>query len=138
MKLPHYSSNKLVNVNLAEYVIDWERAVSKPQKAVTDFVRPFWIADYVLSELRIPGSLFRLDIVNITKMIVIEVSPDSVHKNFNPFMHKDRAGFLKKLKADQAKIKWIETAGFQYVELTDSDIKNLSSELFQTKFDIYL
>lgn len=138
MKFPKLNSNSLVNVNLAEYKIDWDHKVSAPQKAVVDFLKPFWISDLVLAELRIPGSLLRIDITNIDKKIMLEVSPKSVHQVFNLWIHKDRAGFLKKLKADQQKIAWIEKAGFQFVELVDEDIKNLSRELFRDKFNIIL
>lgn len=138
MKLPKLYSSKFVSVNLAEYSINWDYAVSKPQKAASDFLRPFWAADLVLSELRIPGSLLRIDIVNITRKIAVEISPDALHKNFNPFLHKNRAGFLKKLKADVKKNEWIESVGWQLIELTDNDIKNLSKELFLTKFDVVL
>jgi len=95
VKLPKLNSSTLVSVNIAGYLIDWDKVVSKPQKQVSDFLRRYWAADCVLSELRIPGSLLRLDIVNVSKKIVVEVSPDSIHKNYNPFMHGDRRAFLR-------------------------------------------
>lgn len=138
MKLPKLNSRSLVSVNLVEYVIDWDRVISRPQKATSDFLRPFWCADLVLSELRIPGSLLRIDLVNVTRKIAVEISPDALHKDFNPFLHKNRAGFLKKLKSDVKKNEWIESVGWQLIELNDKDIKNLSKELFLTKFDVVL
>lgn len=137
MKLPN-KSGKMVNVSIGQYLIDWDKTISKPQKKVSDFLRPYWCADCVLSELRIPGSLWRLDIVNVTKNIVVEVSPDELHKDYTEFLHGSRAGFLKKLKADGDKLRWAESAGFQYVELNSSDIKNISADLFAEKFGIYL
>jgi hypothetical protein len=137
MKLPN-KFGKMVNVSIGQYMIDWDKTISKPQKRVSDFLRPYWAADCVLSELRIPGSLWRLDIVNATRKIIVEVSPDELHKDYSEFLHKDRAGYLKKLKADGEKLRWAESAGFEYVELDSSDIKNISAELFVEKFGIYL
>jgi hypothetical protein len=113
--------------------MDWSRKVSAPQKKVSDFLLPYWSGDIVLLEFRIPGSLLRIDILNISKKIAIEVSPDSIHRNFNPFMHKNRSEFLKKLKSDQDKINWCEKSGIFMVELVDSDIETLSVETFSVK-----
>jgi hypothetical protein len=124
---------KEVSVNPQEYIIDWDTKVSKPQKKVTDFLQPYWKSDLVLQEFRIPGSLLRIDLLNVTKKIIVEVSPDELHSNYNPFLHKDRAGFLKKLKADNQKMDWAERNKFLFVELTSLDIKNLSIELLVSK-----
>lgn len=122
-----------------KYLINWDREVSKPQKKVKSFLRKFWGARVVLEEARIPKSLFRLDLFNITDGIIVEISPNAVHCDFNPFFHKNRAsGFLKKLKADTAKRDWALKNNFQYVELFDEDLKNLSRELFLEKFQISL
>lgn len=133
MKFLKLNSNHLESVNISKYKIDWDRKVSAPQKKVSDFLRPFWSGDIVLLEFRIPGSLLRIDILNISKKIAVEVSPDSIHRNFNPFMHKNRSEFLKKLKSDQDKITWCEKSGIFMVELVDSDIETLSVETFSMK-----
>ncbi len=119
-----------VSVNPSQYIIDWEREVSKPQKKVSDFLRPFWKRDLVLCEFRVPGSLLRIDLLNVTRKVIVETSPDEVHKNYNPFLHKDRSNFLKKLKADNQKMDWAEKAGYVYIELDSNEIKNLSVETF--------
>lgn len=137
MKFYKLNSSKQESINLSDYKMDWNRKVSAPQKAVSDFLRRFWEFDTVLLEFRIPGSLLRIDILNISKKIAVEVSPDSVHKNFNPFLHKNRSEFLKKLKADIAKIAWCEKSGLTFVELNDSDIKTLSADTF-AKFGVAL
>lgn len=136
MKLPKLGGKTLVNISVGQYLIDWDKTISKPQKKVSDFLRPYWNADCVLSELLIPGSLLRLDLVNTTRMIIVETSPDELHRNYNEFLHRNRAGFLKKLKADEKKRLWAEKAGFEYVELDSHDIKNLSKDLFLTKYGI--
>lgn len=124
---------KDVSINTSQYIINWDTKVSKPQKKVTDFLQPYWKSDLVLQEFRIPGSLLRIDLFNVSKKIVVEVSPDELHSNYNPFLHKDRAGFLKKLKADNQKMDWAERNKLLFVELNSGDIKNLSVELLVEK-----
>lgn len=126
-----------ISVNPNQYLIDWDKEISKHQKKVSDFLRTFWQKDLVLCEFRIPGSLLRVDLMNVTKKIIVETSPDEIHKNYNPFMHKNRANFLKKLKADNQKMDWAEKAGYTYIELDSNEIKNLSAETF-AKFGISL
>lgn len=138
MKLKKLNSSVEVNVNIANYKIDWEQKVSGPQKKVTDFLRQFWEYDYVLQELRVPGSLLRLDIVNITKKIIVEVSPGSTHDKYSKFIHKSRCGFLKKVNADADKKKWAEQNKFSFIALGNEEIKNLSKEMIEEKFEVII
>lgn len=78
----------------------------------------------------IPGSKLRADLINLTTKIFLEVSPNSTHKKFNPFMHGSRIGFLGTVKRDEQKRVWAEQNGFQYIELTDIHLKNLTKETF--------
>ena len=140
MLLKKYNSEKKINVNLAKYKIDWDHKVSGPQKKFSDFVYPFWKNHVILSELMIPGSRKRCDLVNITRGYVIEVSPESTHGTFNKFMHGSRAGYLKRIKADLDKQTWAESNGFKFVEVTDVDLldENLNKEYYEEKFGIIL
>lgn len=124
---------KEVSVNPANYLIDWDKIISKPQKKVSDFLRPYWQGQMVLSEFRIPGSLFRIDIFNVDAKVMVEVSPDELHKNYNQFLHKNRSGFLKKLKADNKKYEWADKAGYLLIELDTISIKNLSKDILAEK-----
>lgn len=138
MKFKKLNSSVEVNVNIANYKIDWEQKVSAPQKKVTDFLRQFWEYDYVLQEFRVPGSLLRFDIVNITKKIIVEVSPASTHDKYSKFIHKSRGGFLKRVKSDADKKKWAEQNEFSFIELGTEDIKNLSKEMIEEKFEVII
>jgi len=129
---------KLVTVNVSKYRVDWQRKVSAPQFAAKSFLFPYWRNDIVLEELRIPGSLFRIDLVNLSKKVIIEISPRSLHVNYNKFMHRNRAGYLKKIKSDAEKLKWAEKSGFKFVEFYDEDLANLSPEYLKEKFDLDL
>jgi hypothetical protein len=128
-----------VNFNPAQYKIDWERKVSGPQKTVKDFLFKFWKNDIVLEEMLLPKSgKKRLDLVNLSRKVIIEVSPDSVHLEFNQFMHGSRAGYLKKLKADSEKMQLAELNGFKFIELNDEHLNNLTKKMFKETFDLDL
>lgn len=138
MKFKKIDSNTEVSVNTSDYRIDWDREVSKPQKKVKDFVRQYWSHLNVLEEFRIPGSKLRIDLINLTDMVAIEVSP-AQHFSYNAFLHKgDKLKFLSGIKRDCSKKNWCEKNGFNYVEITDEDLKNLSVELFEEKFGVIL
>ena len=139
MKFLTLSGKGTKNVNLTPYLIDWTgRKVSKPQQKVKDFLFPFFKTDQVLEEFLIPGSKLRVDLMNIDRKIVIEVSPKQ-HFEFNPFLHGgERLNFLSQIKRDEQKRKWVEKCEFRLVELTDEDLKDLTKERFRDKFEIDL
>ena len=127
-KLNH--PNTQVNVNLIKYAINWTEGGSKPHLKVKQFLEPYWRFSQVLEEFLIPGSKLRIDILNVSQKIAIEISPSSSH-SFNPFFHKSRAGgFLASLKRDQGKEEWILENGFQYICLGDEDLKDLTISRF--------
>jgi hypothetical protein len=121
---------KIVNISVSKYLVDWDRKVSKPQLATKLFLRQYWETSTILEEFIIPGSRLRVDLINLTTKVFLEVSPNSTHKKFNPFMHGSRIGFLGTIKRDEQKRVWAEQNGFHYVELTDLNLKNLSKETF--------
>ncbi len=128
---------KKVNVNVGEYLIDWNKAVSKPQKHVKDFLFPYWKSHVCVEELACFGSLLRLDIVNLTRKIAVEVSPSSTH-SFNKFFHKNRFNFAKAMGREFEKEEWCMKNGFQLVEIFDEDMTTLSPEWFSKKYNIFL
>src|ERR1039457_6315995 len=134
MKLTKLNGTKLVNISLKKYLIDWNRAVSRPQKIVKNFLFQYWKNCVVCEELRIPGSLLRVDLVNFNKKIIIEVSPDALHLEYNKFMHGSRAGFLAKMKSDFKKREWGERNGFVFIELYTADIGRLRLPLAGYKY----
>lgn len=121
----------LVNVVISKYFIDWDRKVSAPQLKVKNFLKEYWETSIVLEEFMIPGSKKRIDLINISAKIIVEVSPNSTHLKFNPFMHGSRPGFLKTIKSDLVKKQWAITNGFHYIELNDEHLKQLSKETFK-------
>lgn len=137
MKFKKLNSSKLAEINISRWRIDWDYEVSKPQKLVKDFLKPFWKHHIVLEEFVIPGSRLRIDLLNLTTKIAIEVSPRQ-HFEMNAFFHKTKAGYLSSIKRDVAKEKWIKDSGFKYVELQDDDLLKLSREWFKETHDVVL
>lgn len=138
MKLTTLHGNRLVNYNIKSYIINWDRKVSKPQKLTKDFLKKYWKNDIVCEELRILGSLLRIDLVNFTKKIIIEVSPRELHVDYNKFFHNGRGGFHKKLTSDAQKLIWAENNGFKFIELYNEDLDSLSKQYLKEKFDLDL
>lgn len=138
MKFYPSNSTKSINIDIVKYRIDWDRVVSKPQKAVKDFLRPYWKGKVILEEFRMPGSRFRFDLFNVTDHIIVEVSPKKVHGEFNKFFHRTRLGYAKSLKRDMSKYDWAEQNKFVLVEVFDDDINILSREWFREKYEVEL
>lgn len=137
MKFFKLGSTKLANVNIAKYSVDWDREVSKPQKKVKDFLRPYWENHVLLEEFRCPGSLVRVDLLNITLKVAIEVSPKGTHA-FNPFFHKNRVKFGQMVGRELDKQEWLEQNGFKLIELDDEDLNNLSKQWILEKHGLEL
>lgn len=141
MTLPKLNSDKLVYISLKKYKIDWaENGASKLEKKTKDFLRPFWQNCLCGEQVRIPGSLLRIDIVNFTKKICIEISPESHHGKFNPFFHKgNRLNYKNSILRDMQKQTYIEEKmKYKYIELNEDDVNNLSRKMFSEKFNLYL
>lgn len=133
------NSLRTKNVNISDYLVDWDgESFSKPHITVRNFLREYWINKTVLEEFQIPGSKLRIDIFNVSDWIAVEVSPEGIHTKYTEFMHKTGHGFLRSIKRDMLKRDWCKNNEISLVELDDSDIKNLSEELFRDKFGISL
>jgi hypothetical protein len=138
MKFAKLNSDKIANVNIFNYKLDFNDITgSKPEVAVKTFLKPFWSKDLVLDEFVIPGSRLRVDILNISKKVAIEVSPASTH-SFNKFFHGNIAVFAQRLKKEISKEQWCIKHGFQYIELGDEELANLTKKMFKEKFEINL
>ena len=139
MKFKKLNSRVEVNVNIARYLIDWDniRNVSKPQTKVAEFLRPYWRGHVVCMEFRIPSTLMRVDFINFTRRIAIEVSPSATH-SFNAFFHENRFKFGAAMDRDNNKAKWLEQNRIKLVEVFDNDLDALSPAWFKSKYDIDL
>jgi len=143
MKFLKFNSKKEVNVNVSKYLIDWDdKQCSNPEWVVKQFLKPFWKNHVVCSEFRLPGSLNRLDYINLSlkPKLAIEVSPESTHARYNEFMHGSRAGYRKRIRVDLEKEEWCIQNGIRMITLEDEDFKseNLNKVYFKEKFDLDL
>lgn len=141
MKVKKLNSEREVSLSITDYIIDWGHVVSKPQKLVKDFLYPFWKNQVILEEVKIPGTLLRIDLFNATANphIAIEVSPEATHRKYNKHFHKGSVfNFLATMKRDMDKQKWCEQNGFKFVEIYDADLETLSTTWFFQKYKIVL
>lgn len=128
---PHFK----IWVNVAKYKCDWNKVVSKPQKQVKDFLYPYWCGCVVLEEFRIPGSLLRIDLMNINRKIAVEISPASSH-SFNKFFHGNHIRYGAAVKRELDKSDWLKENDFKLVEVFEDDLDKLSPSWFMEKYGI--
>jgi hypothetical protein len=132
-------SGKLVSKNISKYAVNWDKPCrSKVQFATKQFLRPFWSAYICVEEMPVTGTLLKVDFVNLSLKIAVEVNGNQ-HEKYNPFFHKGNpANYLKGFKNDAKKGLWLEKNGFQLVEIYENEVPLLSREFFKDKFDITL
>ena len=130
---------KLQKKNVSPYLIKWDgKSRSKIQKAVKSFLKPFWKAQMVYEEFPVYGTKLKVDILNATKKLAIEVNGEQ-HNSFNKFFHSNsRANYLKSIKRDCEKAQWLEDNDYTLVEIEQNEIQELSKDFFKKKFNIIL
>jgi hypothetical protein len=125
-------------ISPSKYRIEWDKErASAPQYRAKQFLKEFWLGDTVCEEFIIPGSRLRVDLINFSKMIAVEVSGQQ-HESFSKFFHKTRIGFIKSIKRDFQKIKWLESNNISLIELYDYETLDLSKNKIEKKFNISL
>jgi len=136
MKLKKLRSSAEVNINIGKYRADWNRPCrSQFQYDVKQWFRRFWSSQICLEEFRIPGSLLRVDLVNLNKRMLVEIN-GAQHDAFNKHFHSgNRVNFLKQITRDSLKREWAEDNGFLMVEITPDDMP-LSREFFREKYGV--
>jgi hypothetical protein len=118
--------------------IKWNiKKASDAQYRTKLFLKEFWEQDAVFEEFVIPGSRLRVDFINFTKKISVEVSGRQ-HEEFNKFFHKNRIGFIKSVKRDFQKIKWLEINDIKLIEIYDHETYSLNKKEIEEKFSVTL
>lgn len=130
---------KVVGKNVSKYLIDWDgKSRSKVQFNTKQFLKKYWKNHIVYEEFPVFGSRLKVDIINATLKIAVEVHGKQ-HSSFNKFFHNDsRLNYLKSIKRDVAKEKWLSLNNFQLIEVYEDEVKDLSEEFFKTKFNLSL
>ena len=132
-------NGKFVNKNVRKNLIDWQgKSRSKLQFKFKQFLYPYWKNHIVYEEFPVYGSMLKVDILNATKRIAVEVQGNQ-HESFNEFFHgHSRLKYLESIKRDVKKEKWLELNEFKFLELYESDLKNLSPQYIEEKCGILI
>jgi hypothetical protein len=129
----------LVNKNVKKYLINWQgKSRSKLQYKFKEFFYPYWKNHIVYEEFPVYGSMLKVDLLNATKKIAVEIQGDQ-HESFNKFFHDNsRLKYLQSIKRDVKKEKWLEINEFKFLELYESDLKTLSPQYIEEKCGILI
>ena len=120
---------KLQSKLVGKYLIKWdEKSRSKIQFKVKQFLKGYWENHVVYEEFPVYGSRMKVDILNATKKIAVEVNGRQ-HSNFNAFFHNNsRAKYLASIKRDVEKREWLEKNGFALIEIEEDEVPKLSED----------
>ena len=115
-----------------KYLINWnKKSRSQIQFKVKQFLKPYWENQIVYEEFPVYGSKMKVDILNATKKIAIEVQGKQ-HTEFNKFFHKTRGNYLESIKRDYQKREWLKQNKFKLVEIEEEEIKKLSKTFLKS------
>ena len=131
------TSGRLVNKNVNKYLIDWEKkSRSKIQFKVKQFLKEYWENHIVDEEFPVYGTRMKVDFLNATKKIAIEVNGKQ-HSSFNKFFHgNSRQKYLQSIKRDHKKFEWLQSNDFEVIEVEQDEVPLLSYEFIKEKFKI--
>ena len=138
MRLYNVNGN-LQKKNVSKYLIDWDKkSRSKIQFKVKKFLEPFWKGHIVFEEFPVYGSKLKVDILNASNKVAIEVQGNQ-HNSFNKFFHGDsRLKYLESIKRDVMKAEWLESNNFKLIEINQNEVNELSKQFFEDKFKVFL
>ena len=128
---------KLQSKNVSKYLVDWDsKSRSKLQFKTKQFLKTIWDGQIVYEEFPVFGSKMKVDFLNATKKIAIEVNGPQ-HSNFNKFFHNNsRMNYLESLKRDHQKSLWLEQNNFTLIELEKKEVDNITRQLIYEKFNV--
>ena len=137
MKVKKLNSDKLVTLNVRKYLIDWNNSgASKIEVKFRDLIRPYWFRSIILYQPRVPGSLLRLDFLNVNKRLCVEID-GSQHGEFNKHFHKNSKNvYLASIKRDLQKEEWCATNDIKMLHLTSEDLDNFSPRWVESMYGI--
>ena len=116
---------RAVNKPVNRYRIEWEAtSPSMLQLRAKKLLYPIWRTDIVFEEFPVYGTKLRVDFLNMTKRIAVEVNGPQ-HDKFNKFFHNNsRLNFLAGIKRDMTKSKWLESNKIKLIEVIEADLKD--------------
>lgn len=130
---------KLQSKQVTRFIIDWDKPCrSKVQFKTKQFLKKFWENQVVYEEFPVYGTKMKVDILNATKKIAVEVQGNQ-HVSFNKFFHNNsRLKYLESIKRDAQKAQWLEKNGYTLVEIHEKEVESLNKEFFLNNFNIAL
>ena len=130
---------KLQSKQVTRFIIDWDKPCrSKVQFKTKQFLKKFWENQVVYEEFPVYGTKMKVDILNATKKIAVEVQGNQ-HVSFNKFFHNNsRLKYLESIKRDAQKALWLEKNGYTLVEIHEKEVESLNKEFFLNNFNIAL
>lgn len=138
MKFKIPGSKQEVWVNIQKYKIQWDKPTrSKMQSAVKDFLYPYWKTHIVCEEFKVPRSRLRVDIINFTKRVAVEVQGKQ-HIDYVPFFQGNPTQLFQQWGRDAKKERFLEYNGYQLIQILPEDMNNLSREFFLKTFGLDL
>ena len=128
---------RLVNKSVAKYRIKWDAECrSNFQFEVKQFFKTYWYGQICYEEFPVYGTRMKVDLINMTKRIAVEVQ-GAQHDQFNKFFHNNsRANYLRSITRDYEKRTWLESNKFKILEIIDEDLPLLSRSYIREKFEI--
>ena len=128
---------KLVNKNVVKYKVDWDKPCrSKIQFNVKSFFKDYWSGHICYEEFPVFGSRLKVDLINFTRKIAVEVQGEQ-HNEFNKFFHNNsRDKYLESIQRDMKKIQWLEMNEFKVLEVTKQDLPELSRKYIFDTFGV--
>jgi hypothetical protein len=132
-------NGKLINKNVRKNLIKWQsESRSKLQFKFKEFFYPYWKNHIVYEEFPVYGTMLKVDFLNATKKIAVEIQ-GCQHESFNKFFHENsRLKYLQSIKRDVQKSKWLEINNFKFLELYENDLKDLSPKYIEEKCGILI
>ena len=130
---------RVINKNVFKYLIKWDaKSKSNLQRKTKQFLKDYWQNHVVYEEFPVFGSRMRVDFLNATKKIAVEVHGPQ-HSEFNKFFHNDsRLNYLKSIKRDVKKEEWLALNRYTFVEIYHDEVEDLSVEFFKDTYNIIL
>ena len=128
---------RLVNKSVTKYRIKWDAECrSNFQYEVKQFFKTYWYGQICYEEFPVYGTRMKVDLINMTKRIAVEVQ-GAQHEEFNKFFHNNsRANYLKSITRDHDKIVWLENNNFKILEIFEADLASLSKKYIFDKFEV--
>lgn len=132
-------NGRLINKNVSKNLIKWEgKSRSNLQFQFKQFFYTYWKNHIVYEEFPVYGTMLKVDFLNATKRIAVEIQGNQ-HESFNKFFHNNsRLRYLESIKRDVKKTKWLEMNDFKILELYSDDLKDISPKYIEERCGILI